>query len=113
MEALQRNDMTTAAPLQSSAAGMNAITPNVLHGVNTEPDRGDQTIYYVRTGIQMEHNPVYSIATADTDTDAIQLQPNVLYAVSTEPDRGDQTTYYENEGLGTQTIKQHEYDYIQ
>ena len=68
--------------------------------------------------IQMKQNPVYDVTTAGppqpstAHTDAIQLQPNVLYGVSTEPDRGDQTTYYD-EGLGTQTIKQHEYDYIQ
>ena len=69
--------------------------------------------------IQMKQNPVYDVTTAGppqpstAHTDAIQLQPNVLYAVSTEPDRGDQTTYYENEGLGPQTNKPNEYDYVQ
>ena len=88
---------------------------NLVYGVNTEPDRGDQVTfsYYVRTGIEMEHNPVYSIATADTDTDAIQLQPNVVYAGSTKPDRGDQTTYYGNKRSETQTNRQNEYEYVQ
>ena len=100
----------------STATNTDAIqlNLNLVYGVNTEPDRGDQTTYYIRTGIQMEHNPVYSIATADTDTDTIQLQPNVLYAGRTEPDRGDQTTYYENEGVGTLTNGQNEnyYTYV-
>ena len=67
----------------------------------------------------MKQNPVYDVTTAGppqpstAHTDAIQLQPNVLYGVSTEPDRGDQTTYYENEGLGPQTNKPNEYDYVQ
>ena len=81
------------------------LQPNVLYGVSTEPDRGYQTTYYIRTGIEMKPNPVYSINTADpANTDAIQLQPN---------DRGDQTTYYENEGLRPQANKQNEYDYVQ
>ena len=111
--------MTTAAPLQSSTADTDAITPNVLYGVNNEPHRGDQITYYVRTGIQMKQNSAYDVTTAGppqpstTDTDTIQLQPNVLYGMTTEPDRGDQTTYYENEGLSSQTIKQHEYEYMQ
>ena len=108
-------DVTTAGPPQPSTAHTDAIQlqPNVLYGVNTEPGRGDQTTYYVRTGIQMKQNPVYDVTTATADTDAIQLQPNVLYGVSTEPDRRDQTTYYENEGLGPQTNKPNEYDYVQ
>ena len=70
-------------------------------------------------GIQMKQNLVYDVTTAGppqpstAHTDAIQLQPNVLYGVSTEPDRGDQTTYYKNEGLGQQTNKPNEYDYMQ
>ena len=40
-------DVTTAGPPQPSTADTDAIQlqPNILYGVSTEPDRGDQTIY--------------------------------------------------------------------
>ena len=45
-------DVTTAGPPQPSTADTDAIQlqPNVLYGVNTEPDRGDKTTYYDNEG---------------------------------------------------------------
>ena len=51
-------DVTTAGPPQPSTADTDAIQlqPNVLYGVSTEPDRGDQTIYYENEGRGLQAN---------------------------------------------------------
>ena len=51
-------DVTPAGPPQPSTADIDAIQlqPNVLYGVSTEPDRGDQTTYYENEGLGLQAN---------------------------------------------------------
>ena len=51
-------DVTTAGPPQPSTADTDDIQlqPNVLYGVSTEPDRGDQTTYYENEGPGLQAN---------------------------------------------------------
>ena len=68
MEAIQTKqnpvyDVTTAGPPQTSTAHTDAIQlqPNVLYGVSTESDRGDQTTYYENEGLGTQQNEYHYV----------------------------------------------------